>query len=495
MEDTYMRMEPASVAAALEKVERAVEQSGTEVIALVGQAMSDTLAAVAEALARADRGGDEIIEVGGLRINVDQEELSRAGRPIALHRKEFRALVALARRYGATTTTEQLIDALWDGRPPRTARQTLPTHITRLRRQIDPVSIEAVTGEGYRLEAEETRSRSRSSPQPEHGDREADRDTAALAQATMAVANALRQGRRHPRRAIELLTRALPDVLRLLRRMLLAQWWSGEPEVIRIDNLTIDVRQRTVMLSKRQIKAPGVQFDILVALARRPGRRRTNDELTEAVSEDDATPLPHSRLYAYVYLLRKALGPGWILKAPGGYRFRSAGRPAEAQTEHLDSTRVDQDLADANDASREALGALEHDPEAAIQSVARRLRDSLGAIMAALPEPGDLWSAEVIRTNGLEIAFDGLSPVVRAADGEILPISETACAVASVLARRRNELVTTTELVRAVWGAQPPRDARGMVYTYVGQLRRRHGMDWIETAGQNGYRWNDPDQT
>jgi predicted ATPase/DNA-binding SARP family transcriptional activator len=65
-------------------------------------------------------------------------------------RKERAVLAFLALRAGAAVSTAQLEAVLWGDEPPRTARETLKTYISHLRRLVTPNLIETAPG-GYRL--------------------------------------------------------------------------------------------------------------------------------------------------------------------------------------------------------------------------------------------------------------------------------------------------------------------------------------------------------
>src|SRR5262249_56094208 len=65
-------------------------------------------------------------------------------------RKERAVLAFLALRAGSVVTTGQLEAVLWGDDPPRTARETLKTYISHLRRLLGAGLIETAPG-GYRL--------------------------------------------------------------------------------------------------------------------------------------------------------------------------------------------------------------------------------------------------------------------------------------------------------------------------------------------------------
>ena len=76
------------------------------------------------------------------------------GREVALTRKEFDLLGALARRPGTVVTREQLLADVWQttwaGNP-----HTVEVHVASLRGKLgDPGFVQTVRGVGYRLRTE-----------------------------------------------------------------------------------------------------------------------------------------------------------------------------------------------------------------------------------------------------------------------------------------------------------------------------------------------------
>ena len=65
-------------------------------------------------------------------------------------RKERAVLAFLALRAGSIVSTGQLEAVIWGDEPPRTARETLKTYISHLRRLVTATRIETAPG-GYRL--------------------------------------------------------------------------------------------------------------------------------------------------------------------------------------------------------------------------------------------------------------------------------------------------------------------------------------------------------
>lgn len=81
-------------------------------------------------------GGD-----GSLRVNVLREPtVVYDGEPVPMRsRLQRRLLLRLACHRGAVVSRNDLVNALWDSRPPRTAYELLSTHATRLRSQLAPL--------------------------------------------------------------------------------------------------------------------------------------------------------------------------------------------------------------------------------------------------------------------------------------------------------------------------------------------------------------------
>jgi two-component system KDP operon response regulator KdpE len=99
--------------------------------------------------------GKSVYEVGGLHIDVQKHEVSAAGRPIRLSRKEFDLLLTLARNAGRVLTHRQLLAEVW-GPSHVEDVQYLRVYIRQLREKLsddaaDPKLIINEPGIGYRL--------------------------------------------------------------------------------------------------------------------------------------------------------------------------------------------------------------------------------------------------------------------------------------------------------------------------------------------------------
>jgi two-component system, OmpR family, response regulator RegX3 len=98
----------------------------------------------------------EIVTAGPVRLDVARREVTAAGRPVHLSRREFDLLALLLSPPGQVRTRDELIDRLWSGRDLADTR-TLDTHIRRLRVKLerdpaDPRYLVTVRGVGFRFD-------------------------------------------------------------------------------------------------------------------------------------------------------------------------------------------------------------------------------------------------------------------------------------------------------------------------------------------------------
>jgi DNA-binding response OmpR family regulator len=88
---------------------------------------------------------------GDLAIDRVRRRVSRAGRPVALTRKEFGVLEELAAAEGGVVSAEDLLERVWDEHADPFSN-TVSVTVSRLRRKLgSPPPIETVIGCGYRL--------------------------------------------------------------------------------------------------------------------------------------------------------------------------------------------------------------------------------------------------------------------------------------------------------------------------------------------------------
>jgi two-component system response regulator RegX3 len=100
---------------------------------------------------------DQVVSVGGVRLDLARHEASVDGELLELSRKEFELLALLMARAGQVVTRDECIDTLWWGQDLADTR-TLDTHVKRIRRKIEhdpasPVHLVTVRGIGFRFDA------------------------------------------------------------------------------------------------------------------------------------------------------------------------------------------------------------------------------------------------------------------------------------------------------------------------------------------------------
>ncbi len=97
----------------------------------------------------------QLIEHGGLRLDLQRHEAQVEGRPVELTAKEFELLAFFARCPGRVFTRAQLLDQVW-GYSHSGYEHTVNSHINRLRSKIEhdpgnPAFIQTVWGVGYKF--------------------------------------------------------------------------------------------------------------------------------------------------------------------------------------------------------------------------------------------------------------------------------------------------------------------------------------------------------
>jgi DNA-binding response OmpR family regulator len=97
----------------------------------------------------------QVIEAGGLRIDLQRHEAFVDDKPVELTAKEFELLVYFARCPGRVYTRAQLLDQVW-GYSHSGYEHTVNSHINRLRNKIErdpgnPDYIQTVWGVGYKF--------------------------------------------------------------------------------------------------------------------------------------------------------------------------------------------------------------------------------------------------------------------------------------------------------------------------------------------------------
>ncbi|MFV0406627.1 MAG: response regulator [Propioniciclava sp.] len=98
----------------------------------------------------------DVVESGGVRLDVERHEVTVDGKPVPLALKEFELLEMLLRNSGRVLTRGQLIDRIW-GADYVGDTKTLDVHIKRLRGKIEadpknPIRLVTVRGLGYKYD-------------------------------------------------------------------------------------------------------------------------------------------------------------------------------------------------------------------------------------------------------------------------------------------------------------------------------------------------------
>lgn len=95
--------------------------------------------------------GEDTVEVGDVRVDLDRHLVVVAGGNVSLTRKEFQVLAMLARADGAVCTRSQIVAEVW-GKSWPGANRTLDVHVATLRTKLGrPELVQTVRGVGYRF--------------------------------------------------------------------------------------------------------------------------------------------------------------------------------------------------------------------------------------------------------------------------------------------------------------------------------------------------------
>lgn len=96
-------------------------------------------------------GGEDTVEVGDVRVDMDRHRVVVAAETVTLTRKEFQVLAMLARADGAVCTRSQIVAEVW-GKSWPGANRTLDVHVATLRTKLGrPELVQTVRGVGYRF--------------------------------------------------------------------------------------------------------------------------------------------------------------------------------------------------------------------------------------------------------------------------------------------------------------------------------------------------------
>jgi DNA-binding response OmpR family regulator len=114
---------------------------------------TELVARVKAVLRRSDGGPSvEVLQVGGVTIDIGRREVLVQGEVVAFTTKEFDLLRFLAERSGLALSRQQILDGVWGYDWFGDAR-TVDVHIAQVRKKVDDaVQISTVRGVGYRLD-------------------------------------------------------------------------------------------------------------------------------------------------------------------------------------------------------------------------------------------------------------------------------------------------------------------------------------------------------
>jgi two-component system OmpR family response regulator len=92
-----------------------------------------------------------VLSHGDVRLDPATHEVSVAGEPVSLSRREYDLLEFLLRHPDRIVTKTELLDRVWDARGVGYEPNTVEVYVGYLRRKLGPGLIETVRGSGYRL--------------------------------------------------------------------------------------------------------------------------------------------------------------------------------------------------------------------------------------------------------------------------------------------------------------------------------------------------------
>ena len=103
-----------------------------------------------------DAAGSDVLEVAGVRLDVDRHVVTVRGEQVSMPLKEFDLLELLLRNAGRVLTRSQLIDRVW-GADYVGDTKTLDVHVKRVRAKVEndpgsPRHLVTVRGLGYKFE-------------------------------------------------------------------------------------------------------------------------------------------------------------------------------------------------------------------------------------------------------------------------------------------------------------------------------------------------------
>lgn len=112
---------------------------------------SELVARIHALMRRSAAPAAAILEHNGIELDPQRHAVSRNGTELSLTRKEFGVLEVLLRADGATVSSEEILEKVWDENIDPFTNVVRVTVMTLRRKLGDPPVIETVTGVGYRM--------------------------------------------------------------------------------------------------------------------------------------------------------------------------------------------------------------------------------------------------------------------------------------------------------------------------------------------------------
>jgi DNA-binding response OmpR family regulator len=95
--------------------------------------------------------GEDVLEAGGVRLDLRTRRARREGREVELSAREFRLVEIFLRHPGQVLSREQLLSHAW-GYDFDPGSNVVDVYVGYLRKKLGPETIATVRGMGYRLE-------------------------------------------------------------------------------------------------------------------------------------------------------------------------------------------------------------------------------------------------------------------------------------------------------------------------------------------------------
>ena len=124
-----------------------------------------------------------------------------------------------------------------------------------------------------------------------------------------------------------------PELVARVEALLRRSRNNTPSDELRFDNLIIDMPRRTVTLDGAEIELTAKEFDLLVHLAKAPGKVFTREDLLQAVWNSSGQYQQEGTVTEHVRRLRQKIEidpehPTWVETVRGvGYRFERRRRP------------------------------------------------------------------------------------------------------------------------------------------------------------------------